>query len=42
MEEFPPWHPTLKPLYAKHQDTHPSKIYEIFFSNALLGARSRS
>jgi hypothetical protein len=30
-----------KPLYAKHKNTHPSKVGEGFIPDAVLGARSR-
>lgn len=43
MDSFSPWHlPSItNQLYAKHQDTHPSKVGEGFFPDAVLGARSR-
>ena len=41
MEDFQPRHPTIKPLYAKHKDYHPSKVGEGFFQDAFLGARHR-
>ena len=43
MESFSHWHlPSItNQLYAKHQDTYPSKIGKGFFSDAVLGAGSR-
>jgi len=41
MEEDQPWHPTIKPLYAKHKNTHLSKIGKGLFPDVVLGAGNR-
>ncbi len=42
MDSEGPPHPYPKPLYAKHKDTHPSKIGKGFFPDVILGSGSGS